>query len=87
MNTYCIEYTDTFGGEANYSWVLRFKVSAKSAVSAIRKFTKKMGLSNHLIKEYSYGDFRRYNVKKAAQCVFIFSWDDECDSYSKYETL
>jgi hypothetical protein len=26
MNTYEIEYTDTFGGEANYSWVKRATV-------------------------------------------------------------
>jgi hypothetical protein len=26
-NTYQIEYTDTFGGEANYSWVRRAKVT------------------------------------------------------------
>ena len=27
MNTYNIEYTDTFGGEANYCWVKRARVS------------------------------------------------------------
>jgi hypothetical protein len=27
MNTYDIEYTDTFGGESNYSWVRRATVS------------------------------------------------------------
>jgi hypothetical protein len=27
MNRYDIEYTDTFGGEANYSWVKRARVS------------------------------------------------------------
>ncbi len=27
MNTYRIEYTDTFGGQANYSWVKRKTVS------------------------------------------------------------
>lgn len=27
MNTYRYEYTDTFGGEANYSWIKRGKVS------------------------------------------------------------
>ena len=27
MNTYNIEYTDTFGGEANYSWVRRATVT------------------------------------------------------------
>lgn len=26
MNTHEIEYTDTFGGEANYAWVRRAKV-------------------------------------------------------------
>mgnify|MGYP001573556630 CR=1 FL=1 len=25
-NTYDVEYTDTFGGEANYSWVKRAKI-------------------------------------------------------------
>lgn len=27
MNTHCIEYTDTFNGEANYSWVRRHTVT------------------------------------------------------------
>ena len=27
MNTYNVEYTDTFGGEANYSWVKRAKIT------------------------------------------------------------
>jgi len=27
MNTYYIEYTDTFGGEANYCWVKRATVT------------------------------------------------------------
>lgn len=27
MNTYTVEYTDTFAGEANYSWVKRATVS------------------------------------------------------------
>jgi hypothetical protein len=27
MHTYAVEYTDTFGGEANYSWVRRAVVS------------------------------------------------------------
>lgn len=26
-NSYNVEYTDTFGGEANYSWVKRFTVT------------------------------------------------------------
>lgn len=27
MPTYCVEYTDTFNGDANYAWVRRAKVS------------------------------------------------------------
>lgn len=27
MNTYTVEYTDTFGGEANYSWVRSATIS------------------------------------------------------------
>lgn len=27
MNSYSVEYTDTFGGEANYSWVRRAVVT------------------------------------------------------------
>ena len=27
MDTYDIEYTDTFGGESNYSWVRRYSVT------------------------------------------------------------
>jgi hypothetical protein len=27
MHTYSVEYTDTFGGEANYSWVKRAVIS------------------------------------------------------------
>ena len=30
MNTYLITITDTLGGEANYSWVTRHRIVAKS---------------------------------------------------------
>lgn len=37
MNKYFIECTDTFGGMANYSWVRRYIVSAKTERGAMRK--------------------------------------------------
>ena len=37
---YFVELTDTFGGEANYSWVNRYKVVASSFNGAIRKVSK-----------------------------------------------
>ena len=42
METFHIEVTDTFGGEANYCWVKRFKVTAKSELGAAWQFA-----SNH----------------------------------------
>lgn len=33
-NTYFVEVTDTFGGEANYCWVRRYKVSASSKLGS-----------------------------------------------------
>ena len=32
MQTYSYEFTDTFGGEANYSWVKRGTVSVPEAI-------------------------------------------------------
>jgi len=65
MNTYFFEVTDTFGGEANYCWVRRFKTQAKSELGAIQKLSRYSGLK--LRKEYD----TRYNAKNACVCVFI----------------
>ena len=45
METYFFEYTDTFGGEANYSWVRKGEVKASSMKQAIRKAKKELGLN------------------------------------------
>lgn len=37
MKTYFIEHTDTFGGEANYAWVRRYLVRAKTKRGALRR--------------------------------------------------
>ena len=72
-----IEVTDTFGGEANYSWVHRFKVHAKSELGAIRKVSRETGLSFR--KESDYGDMIRFNAKNAAICAFLEGYTDQAE--------
>ena len=67
--TYYIEFTDTFGGEANYSWVSRFKTKATSAMGAMRKFGKEVGLKFHCVEDHGY--IKRYDSASGATCVFI----------------
>lgn len=42
---YSLELTDTFGGDANYSWVRREKIIAKTMRGAVQKFAKELGLN------------------------------------------
>ena len=42
-NTYLFEVTDTFGGEANYSWVRRYTVHATSMSGALRMVNREEG--------------------------------------------
>jgi hypothetical protein len=66
MSKYLIEVTDTFGGEANYSWVKRWVCDAKSARAAITKLAKSEGSGWKLA--YDLGDDARYNLKGACIC-------------------
>lgn len=64
-----IEITDTFGGEANYSWVKRYQVKASSFRGAITALAKQHGAGWKL--DYNAGDMARYNLKGAAVCAFV----------------
>ena len=80
---YFVEMTDTYGGEANYSWVNRFLVKASSELGAIRKVTRKTGYPAR--KQYE----GRYRVPNACITYFI-QWSehgDEANHYSRIETL
>ena len=72
---YFVEITDTFGGEANYSWVTRHKVKASSYRGAISKVSLDSGLSFRKVAEY--WDQARYDSKSGAVCAFVSEWDDE----------
>lgn len=55
-----VTHTDTFGGEANYSWVKRYEFYAKdtlSSVSAVRRAKKLAGLTNYRCRTCDYGDY------------------------------
>ena len=69
MNTYQIEITDTFGGEANYSWAKRFTVLANTYRGAINKVSRQTGYSFR--KEWDSGDCVRYTAVHACVCAFV----------------
>lgn len=81
-----VEMTDTFSGEANYSWVNRFLVKASTMRGAIRKVTHATGYPAKM--DYSTGDLARYNVPGCALCYFV-SWADgeELKHYSHVKEL
>jgi len=62
-----IEYTDTFGGEPNYSWVERARIKSKpdeSQASVMRRAKAAVGLTGVRGRTYWHGDggeFRPYN--------------------------
>ena len=70
-----VEITDTFGGEANYSWVTRHKVKASTLRGAMRKIGSETELSWHKVQDYH--DMQRWDSKSGATCAFISEWDDE----------
>ena len=46
--TYTLEFTDTFGGDANYSWVRRDTLKTKSTITRpalVRRAKSKMGIT------------------------------------------
>ena len=73
MNKFTVEYTDTFGGEANYCWARRaeFTLEADCKVKDVKSFAKDlMGLKGVRGRWEDYGDdliFRPYG-----SCTVMF---------------
>lgn len=83
-NFYFVEMTDTYGGEANYSWVTRLKVNAKTMRGAVNKVARHTGLQWR--KDGDFGSMLRYNSKSSATCFFITDWmEQEQGTYSYKE--
>lgn len=66
-----VEITDTYGGEANYSWVTRHKIRASSQRGAMIRINRDSGLG------FRWDGCHRYDSRSGATCAFIEDWDDE----------
>lgn len=69
------EYTDTFGGEANYSWVKRGTIKTKpgenfSDLAAVRRVKKALGLYGVRCKKVDLGD--AIALYPSASCTVVF---------------
>lgn len=81
-----VEMTDTFGGEANYCWVNRFKVRASTMRGAMLKVTRETGYTVRCA--WDSGDVRRYDATRANICFFVEEWDDAMvDQYSSIRSI
>ena len=79
-NYYFAEITDTFSGEANYSWVRRYIVRASSDLGAVNVISRHYGAGWRA--EWSTGETTRYNLQGAAVCMFIsYIEEEEVDEY------
>ena len=68
-----IELTDTFGGEANYSWVRRheFDITGMTDRQIARKARELVGLTGVRTRKTNYGDELRWDVEGACIVVFL----------------
>lgn len=81
---YMVEITDTFGGDANYSWVTRHVIRAKSTRGAASALARRSGIYWHKVADY--GDSVRYDSRSGATCAFIREFDEERDSDFRFDT-
>jgi hypothetical protein len=73
MTKFTAEYTDTFGGEANYSWVRRttFDVKTNTNRAILRKAKALMGLSGARGRTEDYGDMLKFTPYKSCTVMFV----------------
>lgn len=64
------EMTDTFGGEANYSWVRRITVADGSDLSIVRRVKASLGLAGVRCRRVDYGD--QIALYPAGACIVVF---------------
>ena len=69
-----VELTDTFGGEANYSWVRRQRMELPDNVSdrtIVRCVKARLGYSNVPCRKEDYGDTIALYPHKECAVIFI----------------
>lgn len=85
QSLFFVEVTDTYGEDANYSWVKRYKVNASSELGAIRKVSAETGLNFR--KEWDDGITVRYDAKQCAVCAFLSPYEDQAEHYSYVKSI
>jgi hypothetical protein len=77
MSTIKFEVTDTFGGEANYSWVNRESHKAEkypSRLALVRALKKFAGLTHQRCSVSDFGDMVEVRpVGRSAPCIVAFA--------------
>lgn len=75
---YRVELTDTFAGEANYSWVKRGEIAAggdTSRLAVVRRAKRWAGISGLRCRVYDDGDV--IEIRPYRQCVVVFAtWSE-----------
>lgn len=75
-----VEVTDTFGGEANYSWVTRHVILAKSERGVINALARRTGLNWRAQYQGCY------HSTSGATCAFIDAYDPMCHQHYHLDT-
>lgn len=86
-NIYFVEVTDTYGGEANYSWVHRFKVHANTERGAMRKVSNRLPYSGGVRKDMDTGGMQRWIWRSACVCAFLEGYEDQAEHVLSVESL
>lgn len=74
MDTYNVEYTDTFGGEANYSWVTRATIEVPQNASralVMRHAKAAIGLTGARGRVDHHGDMIEFRPYRSCTVMFI----------------
>ena len=69
-----VEFTDTFAGEANYSWVKRASIElpvGSSNLAIARKAKAEVGLTGVRGRSYWHGDY--YEFRPYRSCTVMFA--------------
>lgn len=66
-----LEFTDTFGGEANYSWVRRTEIEGAGIADIVRKAKRWAGISGSVCLREQHGDLIALRPSGAAVVLFI----------------
>ena len=86
QHTFHVEVTDTYGGEANYSWKKQWLIKASSPQGVITKLAKSEGSGWR--KAWDTGDTARYDLNGACICAFVMYVEDSAlSSFNGIATL